>query len=425
MKRFMLLLLLLAGCNLPVPDDIIDDDTKKGAELLLIVLDDADNRTAESAPLISNDQNWQKIKAQGHDYRVLQVSNPAAAEYKEAAAGAQPPALLIYRARDMKLLSPAMKMPTDEKVLDDVVTKYGGKKERGPPIHVDSTGEVRRLGVMPPDAKVKARRMDLQGFGVFLQKKGVSLIPPEKWREVDYPRLHKAEFVLNQQSTSGCVGFSCAAANMKMRVLRGMRFERLSGAFVYSLINGGRDSGAMIDDSRLAISKYGVCLDTENPLPKIFWRQVSDEAKASAEKRQMLMAYRIDNIQELATALQLGLIVQAGVQVDGRFESFDANGVSRASGQYANHSIHLYGMKKIGDRWVYRMGNTWGSSWGPFRDGSCYLTASGIVIEGDAFVHVDGEILQEDLPHPKPKIQPLSLVESMKGTPDVSYVLAP
>lgn len=426
MKRLftLALTLIVVGCNTPNVDP--DVDPKKGAELLLVVVDELNTRSPETGTILHKDQYWQGVQAKGHAYKFLEATNPSAAPFKTAAEKCGLPALLIYRAKDVKLLA-AEKLPAATSEIDKLILRFGGKRERGPPvyqsasgelvsepeIHVDDSGVVRRLAVKAPTAKVKARRMELLGLGEFLKKKGVSLIPPEKWVEIDYPRFHKPEFVLDQRSTSGCVGFSAAAANMKIRALRGMTPERLAGAFVYSLINGGNDSGAMIDDSRLALNKYGVCLDSENPLPKIFWRQVSEEAKQSALTRQMTVAYRCDNINEVATALQLGLIVQAGVQVDGNFSSFDQNGISRARGRYANHSIHLYGMKQIDGKWVYRMGNTWGATWGPFRDGSCYLRPEGIVIEGDAFVHADSEWKPADLPTPKLKMAPQALMNPL------------
>ncbi len=402
-------LVLLVGCKMPDVDPAPNDDDK-GSGLVLVVLDDANTRTAETGKILHDDQFWLKVKAEGNQYKFVDVNNAAAGPFKEDIGKAKLPALLIYRGKNMKLAA-SVNLPAETALIDDLVRKYGGKRERGPPVYVDSDGQVRRLGMIPADAKAKARRQQMMGFGEFLEKKGASLIPPEKWVEIDYPRFHKPEFVLDQHQTSGCVGFSAAAANMKIRALRGMTPERLSGAFVYSLINGGNDAGAMIDDSRLALAKYGVCLDSENPLPKIFWRQVSDAAKQSAQQRQLTVAYRCENINEVATALQLGLIVQAGVQVDGNFSSFDQNGVSRARGRYANHSIHLYGMKQIDGKWCYRMGNTWGATWGPFKDGSCYLRPEGIVIEGDAFVHADSEWSPSDLPTPKRDIQPLSVME--------------
>lgn len=428
-----------SGCNSPNVNPV---DPVKGAELLLIVLDDMNTRSIETGVILHNDQYWQGIKAKGHAYKFIQSTNPVADRYKPAAEKCGMPALLVYRAKDNRLLS-AVKLPLATPDIDKLVSRFGGKRVRGPPrymsssgelvsepeIHIDSDGNVRKLAVIPADERVKSRRMQLMGLGEFLEKKGVTLIPEEKWVEIDYPRFHKPEFVLNQQSTSGCVGFSCAAANMKIRALRGMTPERLSGAFVYAYINGGNDGGAMIDDSRVALEKYGVCLDTENPLPKIFLRQISDDAKKSAEKRQMTVAYRCDNVQEVASALQLGLIVQAGVQVDGNFSSFDENGVSRANGRSANHSIHLYGMKKIDGKWVYRMGNTWGATWGPFKDGSCYLRPSGIVIQGDAFVHADSEWLPEDLPTPKQRInnltiQPILNTKGIRHATDARFVTA-
>jgi len=266
--------------------------------------------------------------------------------------------------------------------------------------YTDHNGEERKLGLLPPTAGNLARRKLMKSFGSLLAEKGLSLIPESQWIDVDYPEFHKPEFVLNQFNSSGCVGYSEAAAEMKIRVLRGLPFERLSGSFTYAHINGGQDGGAMILDAMESAAKYGHALESEFNYPKLFMSQIPSTVKETALTRQSPLAYPVDTVTEVATALQMGFIVQCGVAVDGNFERFDSNGVSAARGQYANHSVHLCGMKKFGSRWCYRMPNTWGFNWGPFGNGSCYLSADGLVLRGDAYVHVVGELPGDFVPVP-------------------------
>lgn len=420
-----LTLIAISGCRFPGPVDP-DVDPKKGSELLLIVLDDLNVRTPETASILRNSQYWEAVKAKGHAFRNLDASNEAAAPFKANLPKEGMPALIVYRLKDMQKLA-SMKLPTDTAEIDKIILKFGGNRKRGPPkfhsmtgelipepdVYIDGQGNVRRLGMIPADAKAKARRMKMMGFGEFLQKKGMGLIPRDKWVDVEYPKYRQPQWILDQHNSSGCVGYSEAGAHTQARDRRGMKFELLSGSFTYAHINGGQDGGAMILDAMLAGKKYGHALRSEFDYPQLFLRQIPASVKETALKRQTIAAYPVNTFDEVATALQLGFVVQAGVQVDGNFGSFDANGVSRARGRYANHSIYLDGMKQIDGKWVCHMPNSWGASWGPFRDGTCYLRPEGIVIEGDAFVHADSEWLPEDLPAPRQKLKPLAVMNPL------------
>lgn len=262
---------------------------------------------------------------------------------------------------------------------------------------IEIDGIERKLGLLPPTPEALKRRSRLKSFSDFLGEKGLTILAKDLWKEVKHKGLSDPKFVLDQHNSSGCVGYSEAAAEMKIRALRGMPFERLSGSFTYAHINGGSDSGAMILDALESACKNGHALESEFNYPQLFLRQIPQGVKETALSRRSIMALPVNTLEEVATALQMGFIVQAGVQVDGSFNSFDSNGISGARGQYANHSIHLCGMVNIGGEWVYEMPNSWGL-WGPFRNGTCYLRAKGIVISGDAWVHVDA--MRQDVPVP-------------------------
>lgn len=267
-------------------------------------------------------------------------------------------------------------------------------------IHIDSLGEERRLGLIPPNLDAKKRRARRKTFGQLLAERGLPLVPRNQYRDLLHDEELNPKFFVNQRNCSGCVGWSEAGATMITRHRRGMKFERLSGAFTYAHINGGQDGGAMILDALESGEKYGHCLESEFDYPKLFLKQIPESAKQSALTRQSELAYPIDSFDEFWTAILLGFCVQHGVCVDGNFERFDANGVSAARGRYANHSVYSSGVKIVGGKPVSRMPNSWGEVWGPFGNGTCYLSEAGIILDGDAFVHVSGEWLEGDLPTP-------------------------
>lgn len=262
---------------------------------------------------------------------------------------------------------------------------------------IEIDGIERKLGLIPPAPEALKRRAKMKSFADALGERGLTILAKDTWKDVRHKAFTDAKFVLDQHNSSGCVGYSEAAAEMKIRALRGMPFERLSGSFTYAFINGGQDGGAMILDALESAEKNGHALESEFNYPKLFKNQIPAGVRETALKRRSIIALPVNTIEEVSTALQLGFIVQAGVQVDGNFNSFNSAGVSNARGQYANHSIHLCGMLNIGGEWVYEMPNTWGL-WGPFRNGTCYLRAKGVVISGDAWVHMDAH--RQDVPVP-------------------------
>lgn len=425
----------LSGCvRPPKPDDEVRPDDKKGS-IVFVILDNIMQRNTKTTAVIGDNALWQQLQADGLKRKVIDSTQTEAAQpYLDRAKekNLSLPALFVVNERTGKIL--LSEILTDSARIKTIAAKYTPKSARGPPpaIYIEEeTGVVRRLGMIPADEAALKKRAKMVPFLTGLKARGASLIPRDQWKAVEYPQFHKPEFVLNQQNTSGCVGFSCAAAHMKLRSLHGHLFEILSGPYIYSGINGGSDSGAMILDSDVFLRKYGVCLKSEMDLPSIYWRQASQKARESALSRQMILSYPIDTEEQMATALQLGMVVQAGVQVDGNFGRFDSNGISYANGRYANHSIHIYGMKQVDGEWVYYMGNTWGYGWGPWKNGSCFLRAKGVILRGDAFVHADSKWNPNDLPNlkrlPASQPSPIQPIHSQKGPRhalDARFVLA-
>lgn len=425
MKKLWLLLLavLLAGCEFPTPIPVNPPGSKN---LRLVVIDRAFGRTPQNSAIVNQTGFWQSIRTRGHIVNLVDRANPVCAKYEaqlnDTTGKEKPLPFLIVEQRETGKILLADKLADTTERITNIVTHFEGRQVRGPPLKIDAGPEVyndhngipRRMGLLPATPEMKQRRRAMKSFAQKLGEDGLAIISEAEWKDVIRPELEGPEFVTDQGQTSGCVGWSFAGAFNRSRVLRGMTSEQVSGAYIYSLCNHGQDAGAYIPDAMEAGMKYGICLRSEMDRPKIFAWQQTQAARDSAARRQLLIACPVDTIPGVATAIQLGYIVQCGVQVDGAFENFDGDGVSAARGKYANHSVHIYGMKKIGGRWRFLMGNSWGYQWGPFQNGSCFLNPEALCIDGEAFVHADSEWIESDFPSPPPPPKP-QLSSNQKG----------
>src|ERR1700752_1717692 len=109
---------------------------------------------------------------------------------------------------------------------------------------VTPDGQTVFLGKLPPDPVKRA------AFPPILQ--AAPEMPESEWKEINRRDDVGDQFMIDQSQHGSCVGFSSAGALMELRLLDGMTFQKLSGAFIYSKINGGRDDGAIISDGLTA-----------------------------------------------------------------------------------------------------------------------------------------------------------------------------
>lgn len=271
-------------------------------------------------------------------------------------------------------------------------------KEIDVPKIIDHHGNERRLGLIPPNEEARAIRNKSTSLTEFLVGRGMNLIPESQWGDIDHTGFFGDEFINDQKNCSGCVGWSAAGAEMATRAAMGMPFEKLSGAFIYAHINGGRDAGAMITDSMQAGMKYGYCLESEFNYPKLFQRPIPKEAYDSAATRQATNSFTISSDEEFFTAIMLGFYPQFGVNASGSFGRFNSDGVCGITRGWANHSVYGRGMKKIKGNWCVYMPNSW-NMWGPWNNGCAYVDRRGIILD-DAYVHIAGEWNPDLIPTP-------------------------
>lgn len=266
----------------------------------------------------------------------------------------------------------------------------------------DHFGYVRALGHTEPTSEDLLMRASRQSFQSYLESIGRGLIPRDKWKPVNRRKELDTKFILDQRSSSGCSGWSAAHLLMRLRAMRGMTFQRLSGAFIYSQINGGKDNGSVIVQAGETLQKVGTCLEAEFDFPKIFNKDVPASARETAKRFKLLNHLTCDTFDEAGTAIQMGFMVQFPVQVGSNFEKFD-NGFAGYAKGYGNHSVGADGMDFIAGKWGLDVPNTWGQKWGPFKNGRCYAEERAFAGQGgtdDSYILIDASYdpLDSNLP---------------------------
>lgn len=222
---------------------------------------------------------------------------------------------------------------------------------------VDAGGDIRVLACLPTD---KMKRM---AFAPFSDR--AKALPLSELVVVDHRLEFGDEFVLNQASHGSCTGFMAAGMTMKGRALAGQTFAKLSGAFVYSFVNGGRDNGASIGDTLDVLIEKGVCLESEAGWDAIYPNRIPKPAYETAKRFKALEAYRVEEFDEAATAIQLGYVLGFAVHVGGTFDRLDSEdvvGLDRGPGNHAVHACGLYKSNKWG--WCLDCWNSWTIQWG-------------------------------------------------------------
>ena len=219
---------------------------------------------------------------------------------------------------------------------------------------IEIGGEKYVLACLPTDSKI---RMAFRSY-----------------QELDLPRMAVEPisrrdflgemFLLNQKSNGSCVGFATAGAMMDCRALAGYTPQRLSGAFIYSYINGGRNNGASIGDALTAAQRYGTCLETEAGWDAIYPNRIPAAARETAQRFLLEEGYRIDSFSDALDAISKGFTIVYAVMVGGTFDRLDSEdvvGLDRGPGNHAVRANGIYISQKWGPCLDSR--NSWGQ-WG-------------------------------------------------------------
>lgn len=180
--------------------------------------------------------------------------------------------------------------------------------------------------------------------------------------------------ILNQRNTSSCVAHATATGMEILYKQRQNVQKNFNPYFMYALINGGYDDGAYISDAMSASMKYGICETDAFPSDKVYYkRSLTKEAYDNAARFKLDQAYRCTSFDQICQALNLGFVVNIGINVGDNFTSVDSEGIAPlARGVLGGHSMLACGLKnhpKYG--WLIKVQNSWGSNFG--IKGYCYL----------------------------------------------------
>lgn len=149
----------------------------------------------------------------------------------------------------------------------------------------------------------------------------------------------------NQRSHGSCNGFAGAKALQRARVRRGLPRVNLSGAYLYSLINGGQDNGSMLDAGMAAIQSRGVATEETVGWDAIYPSRY-DRAKADGEaaKHKGFECYAVRTKQALFSALALGFDCVVAVHADDGYMQLDGEGLAGGGQGPGNHAVGCDGL---------------------------------------------------------------------------------
>lgn len=224
----------------------------------------------------------------------------------------------------------------------------------------DETGRERRCGSLAPPPGFVSSFAPYESEKPLYSDAEIKKIITASGR-VPRRQIFGASWVMDQKSHGSCNGFAGAGALAMARRLRGLNDNLLlSGAWLYSLINGNQDRGSMLDDGLKAIQQHGVAPASLVPWDIIYQRQMPANAKAEAAKHKGLVCYAVQTKQGFRSALAAGFPVIVAVHAGSAFQRMDRNGVVGVTPGRGNHACFTQDIAIIGGKECYDLQNSWG-----------------------------------------------------------------
>lgn len=237
---------------------------------------------------------------------------------------------------------------------------------------VDEGGEVRRLGSLTvPDGFVSSFKTFETEHPVWDDKDIRRAItdPNRRPRRTIFDR----RWILDQKSHGSCNGFAGAGALSRARYLRGLTDGLLlSGAYLYSLINGGKDNGSALEAGMQALPVHGLPPGKLVTWDMIYPHLQPPNAKAEALKHKGKQLWACQTKQGYRTAVAAGFPCIVAVHAGRNFQNLNQKGISGADNGKGNHAVLTDDMCLVGGTEVFDMANSWNLGFG--EDGRSYLT---------------------------------------------------
>ena len=186
-------------------------------------------------------------------------------------------------------------------------------------------------------------------------------------------RFPAAVWIRQQGRRGSCAGYAGAWALARARVAAGLPFQPLSGEFLYSATNGGRDAGSPLEDGMQTMQTKGVARESLVPHETYKWIAISEQAKKDAVNHKGFECYRVDDESELASGLALGFFGVVALQAGGTYMQIDHRGVRNSSRGRGNHAVGVQDVRIAPDgEFEFDEVGSWGRGNG--QDGYAWIT---------------------------------------------------
>lgn len=185
--------------------------------------------------------------------------------------------------------------------------------------------------------------------------------------------LFGASWIRNQEDRGACNGFAAAQALQRALWLAGRDKEILSGEFLYSQMNGGRDVGSMLDDGLKLLMDVGAPPYKDRHRRKFKPSDFTPEDFRDANERKAFEVLGVDTELELAEGLAKGAVGVVAVHADNNFMRLDSNGIAGGNRSGAgNHAVGVDDVTIKNGELCFDMFNSWSTNYGD--QGRAYLT---------------------------------------------------
>lgn len=242
---------------------------------------------------------------------------------------------------------------------------------------IDSSNEIRSCGCLPRTVEIAVGASAEENLGVWTRQDCIDVIKAKSERRID---VMKREGFLpvftkkaNQGSTSGCNGGATANNYTLARYFGGIKDMAVySGAYNYSLMNGGRDSGSVLADGRRTASQNGFVTVEVCPWSMIFRGQTKQFDSLAAENKAP-DPYPARTELGLLTSIAKDSFGTVCIEAGPHIETPDHNGIAGMAAGAGNHAVTIVDCQIMGtDTPVYTLYLDWGPNHG--QGGFCNVT---------------------------------------------------
>jgi hypothetical protein len=220
---------------------------------------------------------------------------------------------------------------------------------------IDDTGHTRFLGNNAPAGGL------VHAWRTYGDVPETPLLPRSEWKPTDLRAFMSP--VKDQDGIGACTAFDTCYLLEGCRRIQGLPSVTLSPGYLYGNINGGRDEGSLLEDAMSWVMAHGTCLATT--VGELDWQSKPSSAVEEAKRYRMLEAFVCPTFDHMASAIQCGFLVSAGVSWFANYTP-DRDGwlPLHGRGQSGGHAICRCSLVHRDGVWGLGGPNSWGASWG-------------------------------------------------------------